>query len=187
MFINFKEVKELISVERAMIFLELKGLKAENGSYRGGCPACRDGGSRALAITPAQSAFYCHAAKKGGDVISLTAHLHGTSMKEAASWLLAKSAKSTKPEKVEPKAGDFAPLTHLIFDHEKVRAIGLSPQEAEALGIGYSSRGYYKGEVVVPVRTDTGHLAGYIPIMAGIKLPKTWHLPKTNVVHLKRA
>jgi DNA primase len=202
MFIDFKEVKRLVSVERAMIYLSLKGLKAEQGSYRGECPSCKDSGSRALVITPEKESFYCHHAKKGGDVISLVAHLHGTSMKESASWLLDRHGKTkekaTVPQKkVEerPKSpgisknenpGNFQPLSHLQFDHENVRAIGISAEDAERLGIGYTARGLLKGHVCIPVRLEDGTLSGYVGIQSG-KVPKEWHgLKPTNVVPLKK-
>lgn len=194
MFIDFKEVKRLVSIERAMVYLSLKGLKAENHTYRGECPRCKEGGSRALVITPAENVFFCHAARKGGDVISLVAHLHGTSMKEAASWLLDQSSKSTKPAEKKatvPQKNDertkdtFQPLAHLQYDHQLVADLGIAVEDAERLGVGYASRGLLKGHVCIPVRLTDGSLAGYVGIQAG-KVPKEWHYPNTNVVPLKR-
>lgn len=190
-FVDFKSLKETVTVEHAMIYLGLK-MKADNGAYRSECPACKQGGTRAIIITPEKEAFYCHAAKKGGDVISLVAHIHGTSMKEAAQWLLDRSAKkeakkATVPQKNE-KGTDtdvFQPLSHLIFEHPAVSTIGISGADAELLGIGYASRGLLKGYVCIPVRDKTGFLNGYVGIKEG-KVPKIWHFPKSNVVPIKR-
>jgi len=194
MFVNFKEVKETISIELAMVFLNLKGLTPEDGAYRGECTVCR-AGSRSLVITPEKSAFYCHAAKKGGDVISLVAHLHGTSMKEAASWLLERSTKSKKPERPEPKPPKptppptpkgFTPLKDLRYEHEAVQSLGLTPHDAERMGVGYCFRGYYKGHVVAPIRLEDGHLVVYAIISKEKKMPETLHWPESNVVPLSR-
>jgi len=67
----------------------------------------------------------------------------------------------------------------LEFDHVTVEALGLDPDTAETLGIGYARRGLMKGFVAVPVRLPSGELTGYIGITEA-KLPKTFHL--SNVV-----
>jgi hypothetical protein len=195
MFVDFKAIKEAVTVEYAMVLLSLKGMKAEQGSYRGECPACRAGGSRTLVITPEKESFYCFTAKKGGDVISLVAHLHGTSMKEAAGWLQDRMAKkATVPQKNEERPtpssqrreNGFQPLSHLQFDHENVRAIGIGAEDAARLGIGYTARGLLKGMVCIPVRLEDGTLSGYVGIQSG-KVPREWHgLKPTNVVPLKK-
>ena len=41
---------------------------------RRACPAC-DGSNRTLVVTPSKGTFYCFSAKKGGECISLVAHI----------------------------------------------------------------------------------------------------------------
>jgi hypothetical protein len=67
----------------------------------------------------------------------------------------------------------------LEFDHVTVEALGLDPETAETLGIGYAGPGLMKGFVAVPVRLPSGELTGYIGVTEA-KLPKTFHL--SNVV-----
>jgi len=190
MYVDFKLIKQTVSIEHAMVFLSLKGMTAEDGGYRGECPACK-AGSRSLVITPDKNAFYCHAAKKGGDVISLVAHLHGTSMKEAASWLLDKSTKSKKPEKT--KANSSENLTgskdwskDVKSDHPEVEKHNLSAEDALRLGVGYKTRGLYRGKVVAPLRSLDGQLITYAPLAEDFKFPDTLKWPDTNVVPLKK-
>ena len=192
MFIDFKALKESVTIETAMVYLGLKGMTSEQGSYRGSCPTCKAGGKRALVITPEKESFYCFTMKRGGDVISLTAHINGTSMKEAANFLLDRSAKkeakkATVPQKNEERTKDdtFQPLSHLSFDHEAVRAIGISAEDAKAIGIGFASRGLLKGYVCIPVRLENGFLSGYVGVHEG-KVPKIWHFPKTNVIPITK-
>lgn len=148
---------------------------------------CKQGGSRAIVITPDKNAFYCHAAKKGGDVISLVAHIHGCGMKEAASWLQEKSTKkkATPPKKEAKVDNDFQPLSHLVFEHDLVQALGITSDDASTLGIGYASRGLMKGYICIPVRDETGFLNGYVGIREG-KTPKQWHYPPSNVVPITK-
>jgi hypothetical protein len=63
-----------------------------------------------------------------------------------------------------------------------VEALGLDPETAETLGIGYAGRGMMKEYVAVPVR-PSGELTGYIGVTEA-KLPKTFHL--SNVVTFPR-
>jgi hypothetical protein len=64
----------------------------------------------------------------------------------------------------------------LEFDHVTVEALGLDPETAQTLGIGYAGRGLTKGFVAVPVRLPSGELTGYIGITEA-KLPKPSTFP----------
>ena len=50
---------------------------------------------------------------------------------------------------------------HPVFDGSG------SPCNLRILGIGYASKGWQKGSVLVPVRTDTGQAMGYWAIPEG--------------------
>lgn len=184
MFYDFKAIKEAVSVEQAMVFLTLKNFTAEKGNYRGECPACRSG-SRSLEIFPSTNSFRCHAAKKSGDVISLVAHVHGTSMKDAAGFLDDKRAR--KAEKTAEPTKEFGPLSHLAHEHKDVQAMGFPEDVAQTLGIGFASRGLMRGFVALPLRDEQGVLTGYVGVPAGteVKTPPTWHGIHTNVVPIK--
>lgn len=49
----------------------------------------------------------------------------------------------------------------LLFDHQDVQALGLTPEMAERLGVGYDKRGVLKGRVLFPLYDD-GELAGFM-------------------------
>ena len=55
-YVNFREIKETITVEQAMIYLGLK-MKAEEGAYRSECPTCKAGGNRAQLLRPKSLRF----------------------------------------------------------------------------------------------------------------------------------
>jgi hypothetical protein len=84
--LRFSQSATRVSIEQAMQMLGLN-LVLHGSQYRGGCPACKTGGDRALIVTPAKGLFYCFAKKAGGDAIALTAHIRGTSVKDAADQL----------------------------------------------------------------------------------------------------
>ena len=155
-----------------------------------------------MAINPIKNVFHCKKADKGGSILDFVMHLSGGTVKDAAQFLLEnhdaktqRQVKKTAPPKNEERTKkvdnhltieSFQPLSHLVYEHDLVQDLGISAQDAEALGIGYTSRGLLKGHVCVPVRLPDGTLAGYVGILEG-KVPQTWHYPKTNVVPITKA
>lgn len=171
MFVDFKEVKERVSFDDVISFLELK-LSTEGHQYRGACP-CEKGGERALVITPSKG-WYCFGSKQGGDVIGLTAHIKRISAKDAGAYL---AERLKAPEVPEKKNGeDFQPLTYLDASHELVIALGFTPEICEAAGIGFAPKGSMRGNVLIPLRLPNGHLVGYVGVQGEVTLPKEWRL-----------
>lgn len=189
-YIDFAELKSRVTIEAVVQRLNLKTVKSGH-QLRAACPACKQGGDRAIAITPSKSLFYCFAAQAGGDQIQLAAHIRGESAKDAAQWLGGTStgtvvpATSTSTVSKNETTG-FAPLDYLEAAHDAVEALGFDAETALALGIGYAPKGILRGTVAIPVRLEDGTLAGYIGITEA-RLPTKWHLPTTNVVRLKTA
>jgi DNA primase len=181
-FIPFDELKENVSIEQAAQMLTLE-LKQNNGQLRGPCPTCGTGGERALVITPAKNVFYCFAEKKGGDQISLVAHIRGEALKDAAQFL---TGSSTVPEaKVAKKTQKLQPLS-LEHDHELVTAIGLDPETAESLGIGYCKKGVMKETVAIPLRDEDGQLLHYVGVDSPVTLPKALQYNENVVAFPKK-
>ncbi len=186
MFINFQDVKDRVPILDAAKFLQLE-LKESNGEvhqYRAPCPACKSGGERALAITPTRG-YYCNAAKTGGDVISLVAHVGGISFRRAAEVLVnhfqlkaPPQAQAPAPQPTPastPVATGLKPLENLDAAHELVKAINLPDTVAVKLGAGYCNKGLMRGYVALPLRLPTGQLVGYIGVKDA-KLPKQWSM-----------
>jgi DNA primase len=77
-FVDFAEVKERCSIVDAVALLGLKTTEERN-QLRAACPACGDGGPRAIVITPSKGHFHCFPSKAGGDQIALVSHVKGVS------------------------------------------------------------------------------------------------------------
>jgi DNA primase len=173
-YIDFAELKARLPIEEAIGRLDLT-LKFANGQHRGPCPACRRGGPRGLAITPAKNAYYCFGAHAGGDVIALVAHIRDCSMKEAAIFLADKEEsdeapgssadpKTTGPE--ERRKGNeerrlLQPLAYLEPAHPKVQALGLTEETCQAFGAGYAPKGIMRGRLAIPIHDWGGGLIAY--------------------------
>jgi DNA primase len=192
-FVDFAEVKERCSIADAVALLGLKTTE-ERSQLRAPCPACGNGGPRAIVITPSKGLFHCFPSKAGGDQIALVSHVKGVSQKDAAALMLGQSAPgtSTATSSVQnststvPPHDHFPPLDYLEFDHVTVESLGIEAATAEALGIGYAPKGMMKGYVAVPVRLPTGELTGYIGITEG-KVPKEFHLSRVVTFPKKTA
>ena len=167
-FIYFRHLKQTVKIEEVFSRLGLS-LKQYGEQSRGPCPACKSGGDRALVVTPSKAAFYCFAAKQGGDVIALVSHIKGIGMKEAAQFISEKSGNRPEPLVSKPKPTDsstvpekekagFNPLTYLQPEHPGVQALGVSVETATRFGSGFAPRGILRGRLAIPINDRHGTL-----------------------------
>ena len=174
-YLDFEAVKAANPIAEVADRLGL-GLKKAGHQLRGPCPS-GEGGERAFVITPAKGVWYSFGLQQGGDVLTLVELVNGCSTKEAAHFL---SGEAVPLEKRQPRQSKqsaaergFRPLDYLEPDHPAVEALGLEPEDAQQLGIGYAPRGVLRGTVAVPIRLEDGTLSGYIGITEA-KLPPKW-------------
>lgn len=176
-FIDFEAVKADNPIDQVAERLGLS-LKKAGSQLRGPCPS-GEGGERGLVITPAKGVWYSFGLQQGGDVLALVELVNGCSTKEAAHFLAGETVPPERRDKRQSKESGaergFHPLDYLEADHAAVEALGIEPDDAEALGIGYAPRGVLRGTVAVPIRLDDGTLSGYIGITEA-KLPPKWEL-----------
>lgn len=207
--IDFAAIKRQVPIAKVADYLGLPATSKDQ--IRCECPACESDNPRGLAVTKSIGSYYCHVEKRGGDCIGLLAHIRGIGQREAAEIIMrdlmgnstdtrnstatasrrapystGSRRKQPQEPKQEPAAIGLTELEYLQHEHEAVQELGISPEDAEALGIGYAPRGIMRGLVAVPIRLGDGKLAGYIglPDDPYIKLPTRWH--HINVVPLKR-
>jgi DNA primase len=192
-FVDFKKLKAELTIEQVARYLGL-ALKRQGQTIRGQCPV-NQGDDRELVITPAKQAAYCFGCREGGDLIFLAAHAKQLGLRDAALELkkhlvdigvrdvnrpaAPPKAPETRQEAPRATKEGFKGLDYLEHEHEAVQALGIPAEVAQALGIGYAKRGTMVKRVLIPLRSDTGKLVGYIGVAPGadVKLPKTFHLP----------
>jgi DNA primase len=203
---DFQRLKQEVTIEAAAQFLQLE-LRPMGAALRGPCPACLNGGDRALVVTPSKQLFYCFAAGIGGDLISLWGHIEKCSPADSGRQIAdtfgvgnsapvktsapVHSPKATAPpeQKREPtRQTSFDPNDYLskLTYSEEVAALGISEEDAQALGIGFVNTGLHRGRIAIALRWPTGEIAGFGSVEGGtIKLPNKFIPPKVH--HLKRA
>jgi DNA primase len=175
-FVDFAELKIRVSIEQATQMLGLN-LTLHGSQYRGACPACQAGGDRALIVTPAKGLFYCFATKTGGDVIALTAHIRGISVKEAADHLdrafgtvqnstatiskLRATAPQAQEARKQPAFDPEAYAARLDASHTSLAPLGLSAETLKAWKAGYSNSGTNRGRLAIALHDRDGNTLGF--------------------------
>jgi DNA primase len=168
--LDFQAIKDAVTLEAVINLLQLP-VKKSNGQYRCECPV-HEGNSRGLAITPGRG-FYCFAEKKGGDQISLYAHVKQLSNYDAAAELDKRFRVAKRlPTLSEPQVNickpvsqnGLQPLTYLEPQHEVLELLGLSSAVCDALGIGFAPKGTVAGRIAFPLRLPSGELVGYMSL-----------------------
>jgi hypothetical protein len=195
--IDFKQLAEEVDILDVARHLQLTIVKD-----RATCPACET--DRALQFFHETNSFQCHAAgeTQKTDCISLYAHVKGVGMYPAAKALSELFATPTgarqqlsttppqKPAGGRQPAAPAPPQEAPAFDPQKflarlefteqVEELGISEDDAAALGIGYT-----RNKMWLALRYDDGTIAGFAEV-TGAKLPKNL-LPRSNVVKLRSA
>jgi DNA primase len=185
-FVDFAELKTRVSIEQALPVLGLN-LLPHGGQYRGPCPVCKSGGDRALVVTPAKGLFYCFAAKIGGDVIALTAHIRGTTVKDAADELsrafgivqnstgTVSKSRATAPQAQEarkqPAFDPEAYAARLDASHASLAPLGISPETLKAWKAGYSNAGTNRGRLAIALHDRDGNILGFAGRSLGDQQP----------------
>jgi DNA primase len=185
-FVDFAELKTRVSIEGAVQMLGLT-LSLHGSQYRGACPACETGGDRALVVTPAKGLFYCFAKKTGGDVIALTAHIRGISVKEAADQLdralgtvqnstgtvskLRATAPQAQEARKQPAFDPEAYAARLDASHASLAPLGLSAETLKAWKAGYSNSGTNRGRLAIALHNRDGNILGFAGRALGNEQP----------------
>ena len=163
-FIDFKAVKALATLRQVAAWL---GLEIKQDRCQ--CPYS-EGDNRELVLVWDRGSFTCFGCKKkypnrknSGDQVQLVAHCLDVTEKKAAEHIQTKFSGYTPSKKGEPPDD-----LDMEFEHERIQALGISPEQAEKLGIGYRNRGTTRDAVLIPLR-DSKHYV--IVTKEGIKLP----------------
>ena len=168
--LDFQALKERLPITDAVRFLNLE-TREQGGTLRAACPRCNEGGDRAIAINPTHNKYYCFAAKRGGDLISLVAHVHGISQRQAAE-ALQNEYFGKEPPKEPPKEKKRG------FDAQAYLASlqpvdGLAVDLCIKVGIGKALKGAHAGKVVVALRDQAGSIIVFASV-TDLKLPSKW-------------
>lgn len=190
--IKFPEIKAEFPIVKVCELLGLELKPEPNGKYRGDCPFCER--ARTFVVTPEKNMCGCFSCKDNGvpdycgDQLYLIAKMKGMKgPKEAAQWLLGDVGGTVRERVTATEPGEdrgMAPLDYLQPEHPEVELVGFEPEDAKRIGVGFAPEGMLKGNVVVPIRLDTGFLVGYIAVQ-DVTVGK-FRFPTEKVVPIRR-
>jgi DNA primase len=213
--IPFKKVVEQVDLIDACEHLGIK-LKKSGKSYRGQCPEC-DNKRMAVTPGEGFNCHRCDVQGHDA-IALVKYHEGLSGMYDAAAYLVdafdldfensngtrrskKKSTVSEKRERTVPaKRGSKSrkkldPLTaamkvaaRLDHEHELVGEMGLEPDEAEQLSVGYAKSGVLAGHVGILIRDENGNPLRYFAAEAGYFCSEFEgsEAPPTNVVPLRK-
>src|SRR5262249_52467562 len=84
---DFRLLKSRVSIASILNRYNVS-VRQQGREWRGKCPFCKQdsskkGTERAFAANPDKQTYYCHACKKGGDIIKFVADSEGCTLKDA--------------------------------------------------------------------------------------------------------
>lgn len=212
--VDFKTVKEAVSLERVLERYAVNGLQAKGQTRRGRCPIHKGDGARSFHADLSKNAFHCFSCGAKGNVLDFVAAMEQASIRDAAlklqEWFLAESDTASRepvaqhqtgpePHQVEPGAEQpesgkteavNAPLTFQLkvnMNHEYGQNRGLTPQTLAHFGAGFcQSRGMFAGRFVIPLHNEVGQLVGYAGRSIDGREPKYLFPSSDRGFHKKR-
>jgi len=189
--VNFKEIKEKVSIKDVLVYYDAKGLKEANGKLVGRCPVHGGDNPTAFHVDLEKNIWHCFTGcKRGGNVLDLVACKEGISIRDAALKLqelflsendqpvALSNCDGDNPHEKIP-AGDSIPAPECVDGRESENPLlsftltlapdhpyllkerQLSPETIQHFGIGYCHKGTMRGRIAIPVHDHAGQLIAY--------------------------
>ena len=198
--VNFKAVKQAISMEMALASYGVMLHRLDRCYLRGRCPLpshrSRDS-APSFVVNTEKNAWACHSDScasarggLGGNVLDFVAWMESCSVREAAlrlqEWFglsVAPAGPCTSPSPAAIKNNDCGPvdvnaplpfaLQGIDVHHPYLAERGISAETARHFGIGFfPGRGCMAGRIVIPIHSEEGLLVAYAGRTLGQAEPK---------------
>jgi len=179
--VDFRLVKESVSMQMVLEHYGINGLQKNGTELRGRCPIHK-GDGRAFQVSLSKNVFQCFSCKTRGNVLDFVATLEGCTVREAALKLqvwfgVGESGREEVPEdshaqaveaekQMEPLAGPINPplsfQLRVDSSHEYGIGRGVSKETLEYFGAGFClSKGTFASRFIIPLHSEAGELVGY--------------------------
>jgi DNA primase len=189
-FVDFKEIKERVSIEAVLGHYNIKLRRVNQQSMRGNCPLpmhSSEKSKESFIIQTGKNIWTCQSSscvagrsgKKGGNVLDFVALMENCSIRDAAlklrDWFLVTkgnpesqkgSLPTSAPSSKTDDEGENKPLTFSLqgidHTHPYLRHRGVDEKTARDFGIGFfPGKGSMSGRVVIPIHNERGELIAY--------------------------
>jgi DNA primase len=184
--IDFKELRAKLSFEQVLRHYKVE-VKTKGKQHHGFCPLPNHDGKKnspSFSASLEKKIFQCFGCGAKGNLLDFAVLMEGgkpgdgDALRKTALTLqerfgLGMQSKVPQPELTAPTPTprtstktvvnaklDFE-LKTLDFDHPYLRSRGFTEETSRHFGLGFCSKGYLKGRVVVPLHDHIGQLVGY--------------------------
>ena len=187
---DFKEIKERVSIEAALGHYNIKLRRVNQQSMRGNCPLpmhSSEKSKESFIIQTSKNIWTCQSSscvagrsgKKGGNILDFVALMENCSIRDAAvklrDWFLVTKGNSETKKRSDPTPapssktdaeGENKPLTFTLngidHAHTYLHHRGINEDSAKYFGIGFfPGKGSMSGRVVIPIHNERGELIAY--------------------------
>jgi DNA primase len=174
--VDFRAVKETVSLEAVLRWYPVKGLRRSGRSdhLRGRCPLHGQGGEDAFHADLQKNAFRCFYCEAQGNILDFVARMERCSVREAALKLQQRFQVEPEPpglhkpktKLVPKKEGVNPPLAFRLRGveaaHPYLSQRGIERGTAIWFGVGfYTGPGLMEGRIVIPIHDASGCLVAY--------------------------
>lgn len=189
--INFKDIRSRISLEEVLLKLyRLTNLTRDGSKLIGPCPVHNGDSPRAFHADLDKNLWHCFSkCQGGGNQLDFVAKKDGISIRDAALKLqafflsttvsekpVASSSKPapavsttpqpTAPKKAKPEEAACNPPLDVKLDLKPdhphlLQDRGLKVETTTLFGVGYCSRGIFRGTIAIPIHDEEGELIAY--------------------------
>jgi DNA primase len=189
-FVDFKEIKERVSIEAMLGHYNVRLRRVNQESMRGNCPLPMHSSEKSketFIIQTVKNIWTCQSSscvdgrsgKKGGNILDFVALMENCSIRDAAvklrDWFLVTNANpesrkgsdsTPAPNSNTDDEGENKPLAFSLqgIDHEHpyLQQRGVKEGFARDFGIGFfPGKGLMSGRVVIPIHNERGELVAY--------------------------
>lgn len=190
MFVDFKEIKERVSIEAVLAHYNIQLRRVNQQSMRGNCPLpmhSSEKSKESFIIQTSKNIWTCQSSscvagrsgKKGGNVLDFVALMENCSIRDAAvklnDWFSVTKGNpefrkasdptpATNPDAADE--GENMPLTFTLngidHGHQYLQHRRIKENSSCYFGIGFfPGKGSMSGRVVIPIHNERGELVAY--------------------------
>lgn len=166
MYLDFRMIKEDLDVVSVINYFELDGLTEKYGSFHGPCPIHKGDNITAFHFSIEKKIFNCFTRCGGGNILDFISKYCNVPIYEAGKIGL--NIIEGHPFK------EYGLKFRLNLDphHRYFSKRGISIDTREYFGIGFSSTGYMKNRIAIPIHSASGNLVAYVGRSIGRSKPK---------------
>ncbi len=155
MYLDFRIIKETLEVDSIIEYFQLDGLTKKYGSYHGSCPIHKGDNPTAFRFSIEKKIYNCFTRCGGGNILDFISRYCNVPIYEAGKIGI------NIIEGLPFKKYGLKFRLNLDPFHNYLSNRGISLTTRQYFGIGFSSKGYLKNRIAIPIHSASGDFVAY--------------------------